>query len=49
MSLATLVEKLSVVRDEDVRTRCAHDWLRTKPSFKVLGSALLCVRDSYNI
>ena len=42
MFLATLAEKLSVVKDEDVNV--TMEWLRAKLSFEVLRSALLCVR-----
>ena len=42
MFLATLAEKLSVVRSEDVNL--TMEWLRAKLSFEVLRSALLCVR-----
>ena len=44
MFLATLAEKLSVVRSEDVNL--TMEWLRAKLSFEVLRSALLCVRGS---
>ena len=44
MFLATLADKLSVVRGEDVNV--TMEWLRTKLSFEVLRSALLCVRGS---
>ena len=44
MFLATLAEKLSVVRGEDVNV--TMEWLRAKLSFEVLRSALLCVRGS---
>ena len=46
MFLATLAEKLSVVRGEDVNV--TMEWFRAKPSFdfEVLRSALLCVRGS---
>ena len=46
MFLATLTEKLSVVRGEDVNV--TMEWLRAKLSFEVLKSALLCVRGSKN-
>ena len=46
MFLATLEEKLSVVRGEDVNV--TMEWLRAKLSFVVLRSALLCVRGSKN-
>ena len=44
MFLATLAEKLSVVRGEDVNV--TMEWLRAKLRFEVLRSALLCVRGS---
>ena len=44
MFLATLSEKLSVVRGEDVNV--TMEWFRAKPSFEVLRSALLCMRGS---
>ena len=43
-TLATLAEKLSLVRGEDVNV--TMEWLRAKLSFEVLSSALLCVRGS---
>ena len=42
--MATLAEKLSIVRSEDVHV--TMEWLRAKLSFEVLTSALLCVRGS---
>ena len=40
MFLATLADKLSVVRGEDVNV--TMEWLRAKLSFEVLRSALFC-------
>ena len=44
MFLATLAEKLSVVRSEDVNV--TMEWLKAMLSFEVLMSALLCVTGS---
>ena len=44
MFLATLADKLSVVRGEDINV--TMEWLRAKLSFEVPRSALLYVRGS---